>query len=399
MKNIKKLLAILLVCIICLCFAACGNDSNNTDSAIDSSDDAVIDNKTDTANTYKGIEMSDELYDFTVKIDGTVYTVPAQLSDFLNSGWKYSYDNPEETDVAGENFESDSFENENGSLRFSVINLSGNTRKFKNCKIGTLDYSFSEWNNCIIELAKGLILEKDKTTVQNVLDKWGEPTENRTSEYGTTLNYIKDKHIMYSIYFDETGSLVSFQTENWVAETSDITTNAEHPKYLDDYKTPTQLTDDFLSYTFKLQGALYTFPAPVSEFVKNGWEITAQAESVAAQQGISGGIRIRKNGCELTCDIRNYSDVQVSAEDTMITSFNWSTLYKDLDLELSGGIKFGMTEDDFKKAVNISDFERHIYESSGTINYDLTEYTHHAYFQFSKEGILESINFGKVTLE
>lgn len=398
MKNIKKLIAILMACIMCLCLVACGNKSNN-DNPIDSSDDAVTDNKTDTSSTYKGVEMSDELYDFTVKIDGTVYTVPAQLSDFLNSGWKYSYDNPEETDVAGENFESASFENEKGTLRFSVINLSGNTKKFKDCKIGTLDYSFSEWNNCIIELAKGLVLEKDKTTVQNVLDKLGEPTENRTSEYGTTLNYIKDKHVMYSIYFDETGSLVSFQAENWVAELSDITINADRPAYLDNYKTPTKLTDDFLSYTFKLEGALYTFPAPVSEFVKNGWEITAQAESVAAQQGISGGIRIQKNGCELTCDIRNYSDVQVCVEDTMITSFNWSTHYKDLDLELSGGIKFGMTEDEFKKVVNVSDFERHIYENSGTINYDLTEYTHHAYFQFSKEGILESVNFGKVTLD
>ena len=399
MKNIRRVLAVSLTIIMCLCFAACGNDSNTSDESTDTNNDVVSENKTDIANKYVGPEMSNELFDFTVKIDGTVYTVPAKLSDFLNSGWKYSYDNPEEKDVFGENIESDSFTNKNGSLRFIVSNFSGNTKKFKDCKISKLDYSFSDWNNCTIELSKGLILEKDKTAPQDVINKWGEPTETYTSKYGTTLEYAKEENVKYSIYFNETGKLSNFQAENQVIDVSDITTNAERPTYLDNYKTPTALTNDFLSYTFRLDGALYAFPAPVSEFVKNGWEITEQAESVASHQGISGGIKIRKNGCELTCSIRNYSDVQVNAQDTMITSFNWSSTYGNLDLELSGGIKFGITEADFKKCVDVNDFERHVYENTGTINYDLTEYTHHAYFQFSKDGILKSINFGKKVLE
>lgn len=390
MVTIKKVLALFVACFLCLSCAACGKGT--TDNKED-------ENKSDDSNIYKGVEMSNELFDFTVKIDGTVYKIPAQLSDFLTSGWSYAYDNPENEDVYGENFEMDVFENENGQLRFSVINLSGNTKKFKDCKIGGLDYSFSDWNNCKIELANGLVLEKEKTTSQDVIDKWGEPTENRTSEYGTTLEYIKDKHIMYSIYFDETGKLVTFVVENWVAETSDITINSARPSYLDDYKTPTALTDDFLSYTFKLDGALYTFPAPVSKFVKNGWEITEKVESVAGNQGVSGGISISKNGNKLSCGIRNYSDVQVSAEDTMITNFYWSSSYGDIGLELSGGIKFGMTEADFLKAVNVSDFERDVYETTGNFHYDLTEFTHHAYFDFSKDGILTGINFGKETLE
>lgn len=399
MNNFKRALSLLIVCIMCLCCVACGDDTSNTDGSTNNTNDAANDNKTEIAETYKGVKMSNEIYDFTIKIDDTVYRVPAQLSDFLNSGWKYAYDNPEEEDVYGENIDSDAFENGNGQLRFTVINPSGNTKKFKNCKIGGLDYSFSEWNNCNIELAKGLVLDKTKTTSQDVIDKWGEPTENRTSEYGTTLNYIKKENVMYSIYFDETGKLVSLDVENWVADESDVTTNSARPAYLDDYKAPTTLTNNFLSYIFKLDGALYTFPAPVSEFVKNGWEITEPAESVAGNQGISGGIRIKKNGNELTCGIRNYADVQVSVEDAMITSFNWSSSYGDIGLELSGGIKFGMTEADFLKVVDVNDFEKNVYEGSGTINYDLTEYTHHAYFDFSKDGILTGINFGKETLE
>lgn len=275
-----------------------------------------------------------------------------------------------------------------------------NVKKFKDCKISELDYSFSEWNNCTIELAKGLVLEKEKTVAQDVIDKWGEPTENRTSEYGTTLEYIKEENVMYSIYFDETGYLVNFKAENQVVDESDITTNAERPAYLDDYKAPTKLTDDPLSYTFRLDGAFYTFPAPVSEFVKNGWEITAQAESVPAQREVLGGIRIRKNGCELLCGIKNFADVQVSAEDSMITSFNYSSYYRELDLELSGGIKFGISEDDFKRIINIADFECTTYEN-GTNHYGLAglDFTRHAYFDFSEDGKLDGINFGKDTLE
>lgn len=392
----KKIISILLVGMIALCCVACGNNNDNTEISTDNIDNISTKNE---ANTYKGVEMSDELYDFTIKIDGIVYTVPSKLSDFLNSGWDYAYDNPEENSVNGEDSEFDKFENKNGLLGFSVINLSGNTKKFKDCKIGGLDYSFSEWNNCSIELAKGLVLDKTKTTSQDVIDKWGKPTENRTSEYGKMLDYIKDDNVMYHFSFDENDKLITFEAKNWVADANDITTNAERPAYLDNYKVPTSLTNNFLSYTFKLDGAFYTFPAPVSEFVKNGWKITEKVESVAAKQGISNGITIEKNGNKLTCGIRNYSDSQVSAEDTMITRMYITSYYDDVGLELSGGIKLGMSETDFKKIINVNDFDRHVYENTGTINYDLTEYTHHAYFEFSKDGILKSINFGKEVLD
>lgn len=275
-------------------------------------------------------------------------------------------------------------------MSIGVTNMSGNTKKFGECKVMSIDYTFSDWTDCKIELSKGLILKKE-TLSKDIIEKWGEPTEQYESG---TLKYIKDLHVFYTFLFNDAGKILSVELENEVADETDKTDNAKRPKYLSDYSAPTKLSNDAFSYVFRLEGDLYKFPTPVSEFVKNGWEISKKVESVAAQQGVSGGIYIKKNGIEIHCGIRNYSDVQVAPEDTMVTKM---VIDDTSDFELSGGIKLGMSESELLSKIDKKKFEYNSY-NSGTVEYQLTEFIHHMYFEISKDKVLKMVNFGNEVL-
>lgn len=95
----KKWIALLLAAMMCLSLCACGEDTpdktqpnetvNNQGGA-----NAPTDGQTDgtgeatTPTTQPGLELSDDLSDFTVSIDGSVYQFPCSVQSMLDDGWQ-----------------------------------------------------------------------------------------------------------------------------------------------------------------------------------------------------------------------------------------------------------------------------------------------------------------------
>jgi len=385
--SITKRLLIFILGISLLCFAGCGSKDKN-------------DNPNSTSQktgSYSGEKMSDEIFDFTIKIDDITYVLPSKLENFINSCWEYDNgNNPEENDVAGESYDTCIMKNSNGDITITVVNPTGNVAKFKDCYVGSIDFALTNSNNCKYELSKGLKIST-KTKSEDVTEKWGEPTTRLPGQYGETLRYEKDTYVYYQFYFDENGHLNGFDMRNWVAP-ENKSSNGERPAYLDNYKAPQMLSDDYLSYTFRLQNNYYTFPTPVSEFVENGWQIVTKVEHVAAGQEVLSGVRMKKDNVELTFNIKNYSEWQVDVENAMVTSvYINSTYYSNLDFELSGGVTFGMGIDDFKERIDLEGYEKTLY--SNTTEYQMTKYSNHFCFIFNSQDKLSEINFGKNTIE
>lgn len=403
-KKIFCKVAVLVVAL--LCCTAC---SNKTD--VDSSQQSI---STGGKNQYQGEKMSDEIFDFTLNINGCVYKLPAKLEDFKGSGWNYSYnENPENNDVLGEAHDTCTIENKNAKLTLTVVNPSGDVKKFSDCYVGSIDCAFEQSNECDITLVKDLKLS-NSTSPDDVTKAWGEATSNLDGKYGVTLRYEKEPYIVYQFTFDKDNKLTEFEAKNWsngnttsksnddekstASTASTSSTSSDSSAVSTDYKAPSSLNDDLFSYTFRLQGNLYTMPMPVKELTNNGWSIVAQVDHVAAGQEAISGLRASKNGVELSFNVKNYSDKEAAVQDSMVTSvYINGTLNKDVDFELSGGIKFGMKESDFTNLINKNDFQKTDMPNGGK-EYSFIKNTNYFTFVFNDSGELAEVNMGKNVL-
>lgn len=93
----KRFLSLVLIAVTLLCLCSCGKDEevaektgdnskpNNSQSHIETT--KPTDSNEPTTNDIPTIPMSDNLADFTISIDGTVFKFPCTLQDFIDRGW------------------------------------------------------------------------------------------------------------------------------------------------------------------------------------------------------------------------------------------------------------------------------------------------------------------------
>lgn len=142
----KRLIALLLAVLMCLCLCACGEDDTSGEApatkapggSIDSttgnteSEQAGSDEETTAPTTAPGLELSDDLADFTVSIEGVVYQLPCSPQVFLDNGWLPESDWVLEDDYMYPGDSQGSLdlykEGENKEIGLRICNLSNNEK-------------------------------------------------------------------------------------------------------------------------------------------------------------------------------------------------------------------------------------------------------------------------------
>lgn len=158
-----------------------------------------------------------------------------------------------------------------------------------------------------------------------------------------------------------------------VAENDKTETNTARPAYLDQYTASSELGSDKTSSVISIEGALYQFPAPVSEFINNGWQIIQQPGAIVA--GGNDSIRVEKDGKKLYLYTINFAEYQTTSENCVVYS-----VYIDADdeisVELPIGINFNSDKSDVEAAIT-EDFS--CYEGTYKYDYSYSEYTTREY--------------------
>lgn len=382
MKSFRKVITLLLAVLILLSFAACSKDKST--------------DETNGGNNQGGVNTFSEIYEFTVNLFGDTYTLPANLNDFKNNGWTYvNNENPEEKDVKANGYATCDVLKDGKRITLTVINLGTSTKKFVDCKVGSIDCTFSAANDMSFNLAKKLTATKE-TTADDVTGKFGEATKTIDGDSGTTLRYEKETYVYYVFTFNTEGKLTYVDMRNWKSDGETSNDDVDF-SFLESYKSPNALTDNYSDYIFRLEGKMYQLPAPVSSFVDNGWTLASFPDSIPAGDEITSGLIIKKGDVELTCTVKNFANGAVDAKDAMITGVFLNDEFLDgVDFELSGGISFGMSETDFKSKSFANQFTSET-AIAGGIEYSHFEASNRIYLTF-KDGKLVSANFSKHTL-
>ena len=140
--------------------------------------------------------MSDDLFDFTFKLDGVVYQLPCDFKDFTENGWSISSldEVAEDTMVHCDKNVYFHFSKGNNKIFVEAYNMSENAKMLKDCKIGEIKVN-DNWQNDFV-IAKGIKLKSSENTVEKA---FGAPygREKYSCSFTESINYkheINDKY-------------------------------------------------------------------------------------------------------------------------------------------------------------------------------------------------------------
>ena len=299
-------------------------------------------------------ELSDNLSDFTFKLDGTVYQLPFPFADLTANGWTISTAGvSDKTLVGGYNDFNFEMSKNGATVTVYAINAGGNARAVADCQIGG------------IEVRQKQILDADRfcaakgitpfSTLDEIRAAFGEPDGESTYSNYTGVSYGKDNIKTHFTVYNDTVEYNRIVMQNYPTEPEPTDTVTEVPEYLAAYTAPAALGDDVFSGIVEIDGDLYQLPAPVSAFLDNGWTVSRKSGFVAAFT--SDTIALERDGGKLDLSIRNLAEVQTVAENCVVIKAEMNadnavtcTLPQDISIGLrksfleDKGIDFSVSE-------------------------------------------------------
>lgn len=200
--------------IFCLLLTSCGGDGNQSEEISGLSEDAN-ESKSEASEDsigYENAEMSAELFDFTLKIDGTVYKLPIIQKSLISNGFAVTQKGSENVKPS---FVADGVVSKGETtLSVQVINPTKDDLAFENCPVGRISYDFS--GTAEIFIADNFPLKG--ATKNAIMEKFGDPEQTETHSDFSEITYGSRKtagnYAKYLFRFDKNGNIVYFSIVN-----------------------------------------------------------------------------------------------------------------------------------------------------------------------------------------
>lgn len=296
-------------------------------------------------------ELSDDLYDFQISIDGTVYQFPMFYADFEALGWEYDGDNTKT--LSSNQYTSVEVWKKDGFRVYTrFANLSMNAVPYSESMVAGITLDQYNLKDCDWEIILPGGIQYGVADADDIKAAYGEPTSDHDGDLSYSMTYQYDFYRDIKLSVDkEKNALSKIELLNLVEmEGVDNSVSEEVPELVQAYQAPKSLGDDFYAYTAQLEGVVYSLPCPVSVLVENGFTInTAGSDSEVAAGGV-GWVDLTYNNQTLHTMVKNYADYATIVENCFAVSMKSSVNGPKFDLVLPGGIKVGDSEEAVKKA-------------------------------------------------
>ena len=339
------------------------------------------------------VELSDDIFDFDVSLDGVVYKMPATINEFESNGWTISDDAKSEMVAPGEDFEV-SAKSDSGYITLIMYNDGATEKSVANCIVGGLLLSFNRSNTYTVKLSKGLVVDGD-STLDEVVSAWGkyDYVEKFDYFYEETRTYFHT--CAYNFTTTKDGDLTSVGIKNYNAD--DVLEPIVAEDIIADMASPTDaMSDDLADGIISFEGKAVALPCKASEIVSaEGWQLTMGSTKLAPNETttvyLTKDVRTHGFNDSVFIQILNTTDKEISIEDAIVIDIDYSDYNNMNALEFANGIKLGMSESDFLNASNYFHFD--VEDEGDRTNYRSTsdeggfEYK----FVFNEENKLETM--------
>ena len=328
-------------------------------------------------------QLSDDKYSFEIEINGDVIAFPLSFEEFTSLGWEYAEDDADEPLDSHYYEVAKRFNLNELECYASLINLSVNALPRKECLVAGFSvdsYQMESAPGTILKIPGGF--EFGAATMQEVTAAYGSPTDTYEGDLYTKISYELDYDRGISLYFDaQTEALNDIEIENFVepegfeaGEVSD-----EVPAIVQSYTAPAELSDDLSDFVIDYAGALYSLPAPVSEFIANGWEIIQDDTDTPIEGRGYGWVTLTYDNQKLRTIAENYSENATGIENCFITSVKADPYDARVEMTAAMGITLGMAEGELMALI----------EASG-LEYETEEGSSYNYYRiFAGQGVLD----------
>lgn len=297
-------------------------------------------------------DFSENPYDLQFFTGGSTYELPVTVTEVLKDGWVFGLNEEAENVIpAGETAET-YFTLSDGTVVFATLKNFGNEEitlrqayivgvKFDKDYIGAKsDLTFFK------NLSLGVSVRK---YAENIFGKCHDIFKINS---GTVLNYKKGEKTVKLLFDNSTGKLKEIEYIN-TSSPEDFSEDAFKQISSQRYKKPEELGVNLVSGVMEIEGDLYKLPIPVSEFLKNGWEISFKEDDKTTLSGNEYAFGIlTKDGVTIPdAEIYNFDKTKNNVENCYVISVAVSS-ESEFDISLPKDIKTEMTEDDFLVAVS-----------------------------------------------
>ncbi len=297
-------------------------------------------------------KLSDNLYDFQISIDGTVYQFPMWYSDFEALGWQYDGDN---TDTLSNNqyVSAQRWNKDAASVYTKLANMSMNTVSFADSMVAGINMDRYQMKDSDWEILLPGGIQWGVSNADDIKAAYGDPTSDYDGDNYYKMSYQYDFYREIELYvYKDTGVLEQIEIENLVElEGADNSVSDEVPDIVKSYQAPTELGNDLYSFHVELEGNLYKLPCPVSELIANGFTIVEEKSDMEVASGSFGWVCLQYNNQSFRAIARNYAEYAVTIENCMLTAMESSDFSSDLALVIPGNIKRGDLQADVEKAI------------------------------------------------
>ena len=390
----KKLMMSVVLLISVFALSGCSKTEDNMVKESVESAQAVESTTVEVAET----ELS-EIYSYQISINGTELQFPMWYSDFGAAGFTYMGDATETLEPLHYTIE-DIWTMDGVEVETSLGNRSINTQPYTKCMVSGIDLDSDRLEGVDWEIILPKGIQYGVSTREDILAAYGTPTYDFEDRWYYKMTYGSENTQKIYLRVDkESGVLGRIEIQNFVdLEGVDNSVNEAVPEDVTKYTAPTEVGDDLYRFNAEIEGHLYTFPCPVSEFLTNGFTILKdENEDVVAAASLSG-LTLSYNEQSILVMVANYADYATIPENCFVISFetnkdSWGN-HPTLDVTVPCGIKLEESEASLKEKISAFYYEeekKNDYKSYVVYN---PNGTRQDYFSFRvKEGIVAGIEF------
>lgn len=198
--SILMIAAAMVISAMTSCSVQIGGGSGSNNSSADNSISSTADNKDNSKSSEESSKSSD-LFSFKVSIDGNEYKLPCAFSEFKANGWKI--DGNDDSIKANTRLLNGHIKKDNMRLGVQLLNTTSETLKYSECAVSEVTIRLTD---CPSFTLPGNFAFDENTTVEDIIAKYGEPTEKRVSDKNDycVLEYEKSTYqsVEFMIYTD-----------------------------------------------------------------------------------------------------------------------------------------------------------------------------------------------------
>lgn len=339
----------ILLCLMSLLFLSGCQKNDNT-----SKPEEISQQK---ENQKPEVSLSENLWDFEFSIEEDVWKLPLELSQWEEKGWSFE-EKQKETILDAETYiEGEILKKQEQKIYVDFVNPEGKRKPLKECYVGGILLEYEENAPCY-QLPAGITL--GESTIVEVTDKFGTPTDEyeEKEDIYITYEYGKYKEVELVFHIDDE-VLYQVRMKNYrEPENAEEQISDKIPEVVKEYKAPEEYEDDFQKYVVKYDNCFYQIPAPVLEFVKNGWKILKEGSDQYVKAGRHGYVTLEKNGQSLYAVVKNYGDETTDIQNTFVTNLSGDFDVTKVSIGVGDEIVLGMTAEEMKKRLDEKNYER-----------------------------------------